>query len=870
MQDQAEHDELVMTLVESALALPPAERETYLSSVSASNPAVYEEVRSRVEWEERMGGFLCEPVVHRDTAPPEFAAGELVNGRFRIMRTLGRGGMGVVYEAFDEKLDRRIAIKCARGGFQSRLSPEARAALEVSHPNVCKLHELHTAETPQGPIDFLTMEFIAGETLAERIERDGPLPQQEARAIALQICAGLGQAHRQGVIHGDLKTANVILARSADGGVRAVLTDFGLAKLAAASGGVHVMSVQGGTLDYMAPELFNGARASVATDIYALGCLLHVMLTGRTPKASVMEPLPAPWDRIAGKCAAKQPQQRFSSVAEIEAILGRRRPVLKWALVLALTISAVLAGVLWRSLAPIGPPVRLAVLPVAVEGAPIPTAAGLGFDVADRLSGFRRNFTVISPAEAVRNRVDTAARAKAVLGATHVLSTRLNQGDGKVTAVTSIIDSGSGIPVRELRSEYSSDDTGTLVKAVVTSVTAAFHLRGGVPKEVVSGPAYSYYVQGTALLRRDNQSADEATPFFEKAINLDPKSALPYAGLAEAQLQKFDREGNRSWLDLAGKSISKAKAINADCAPVLLASGYWNQQHSSYDAAIADLTRAVDLEPSNAIAWGRLAQVYEKANRPSEAIATYRKSIEAQPDFFGNLLNFGNFYLFRSRYEEAEEQYRRVTAIAPGLMSGHMNLGLALMRQGRFQEAEQSLSKAASLRKSRTLLVNLGALYFQQERFADAARMFEESMASGSGSAVQYANLGDAYRRLGRSNDAAKAYRAASNLAEGDVARDPRNGFSRALLGEIAAELGDARRAELEIDQAMALEPGNAEVLREAAIIYEILRARDKTLKVLALAPASMLREIIHHPDLKELQQDSRFRAMIAEKSRQQ
>ena len=181
MQRGAEYDEFVMTLVEAALALPEADRETYLRSKTV-DPELYSEVCGRVAWEERMGGFLRESILRSE--PCGFEPGERLGGRFRILREMGRGGMGVVCEAWDERLNRRVAIKSAQRGFQRTLSPEARAALEVSHPNVCKLHEIHSAETAYGPVEFLTMEFVDGETAAERVRREGPLPEKEVRQIS--------------------------------------------------------------------------------------------------------------------------------------------------------------------------------------------------------------------------------------------------------------------------------------------------------------------------------------------------------------------------------------------------------------------------------------------------------------------------------------------------------------------------------------------------------------------------------------------------------------------------------------------------------------------------------------------------------------
>src|SRR5579871_1154794 len=199
-----------------------------------------------------------------------FQPGDLVAERFRIVAEVGRGGMGLVYEAFDERLNRRVALKSAREGFRHWLPPEVRAAREVSHFNVCKVHDLHSTSEVWPEVEFLTMEFIDGETLSARIRRLGPLEQETARQIGRQICAGLAAAHRQGVIHGDLKCGNILLTQMPAGVTRAVITDFGLAALEQA-GEQRTMNQVAGSLEYMAPELFRGQPISVASDLYAVG-----------------------------------------------------------------------------------------------------------------------------------------------------------------------------------------------------------------------------------------------------------------------------------------------------------------------------------------------------------------------------------------------------------------------------------------------------------------------------------------------------------------------------------------------------------------------------------------------------------------------
>ena len=356
---------------------------------------------------------LDQPSVSPDGSVPAqhvpfgFTAGTVLADRFRIVRPVGVGGMAMVYEATDQILDRRVAIKCAKRGHQKSLPPEARTAREISHFNVCKVYDLHTAITNSGEVDFLSMEFIEGETLWAHIKSNGPLKPAEALALARQICAGLAQAHRQGVIHGDLKLANVILAKAADGGTRAVITDFGLARFVEPDGS-RIISRHGGTLDYMAPELLLGERATVASDLYALGVLFHAMLTGHAPKrsdasqAALQEPptpppgehplnasdattvtmavrivesdwqrqiedLPPPWSRVVRRSLEPKPERRFGTAQEIAKALEPKRIVLKWATA-TVTIAAALGYWQWQQ-PPTGPEVRLAVLPFSADGA---------------------------------------------------------------------------------------------------------------------------------------------------------------------------------------------------------------------------------------------------------------------------------------------------------------------------------------------------------------------------------------------------------------------------------------------------------------------------------------------------------------------
>src|SRR5262252_2314653 len=141
------HDVRFITLLDAALRLAPNQRDAYLRQACVDEPELFGVLSEQLSWEARMGDFLLRPLIPRDDLDHKFQPGDLAAGRFRVIRELGRGGMGVIYEAVDERLGERRAIKCAKPGFEQRLTPEARAAMRVTHPNICRVYEIHTADT---------------------------------------------------------------------------------------------------------------------------------------------------------------------------------------------------------------------------------------------------------------------------------------------------------------------------------------------------------------------------------------------------------------------------------------------------------------------------------------------------------------------------------------------------------------------------------------------------------------------------------------------------------------------------------------------------------------------------------------------------
>ncbi len=259
---------------------------------------------------------------------------------YRILERLGGGGMGVVYRAVDLKLDRPVALKflsSQRGAAEEhkrRFIREAKAASALDHPNICTVYEID--ETPDGAL-FIAMALCEGETLRDRIAR-GPLPVGEAVGIAEQIAAGLARAHGRGIVHRDVKPANVIVAP--DGRVK--LVDFGIAKLADQSRLTRAGTTVG-TAGYMSPEQLHGEEPDPRTDVWSLGVVIYEMMTGRSPfeaesetemvKAilkraqrpmAVLRPgVPPALERIVERALAKRPEERTASMDAMSAELRR-------------------------------------------------------------------------------------------------------------------------------------------------------------------------------------------------------------------------------------------------------------------------------------------------------------------------------------------------------------------------------------------------------------------------------------------------------------------------------------------------------------------------------------------------------------------
>ncbi len=885
MQGGVENDQRVMSILSEARRLQPGERDEFVRAACGCDSDLYSELVEALQWEERMGNFLLDPLLNLIEAVGPFQDGEVVSERFEIVREIGEGGMGIVYEAFDRKRGHRIAIKAAKTGFQRLLSPELEGALKVRHRNICLVNEIHTAQTKRGAVDFLTMEFLEGETLSGRLFEKGRLPEKQAREVARQVCAGLAEAHRSGVIHRDLKSANIILCAEKDGSCRAVITDFGLA----ASQGLPSEEI-GGTPGYMAPEVMKGEKATSASDIYSLGVILYEIVTGEKPMeeksaepdrpshfaapSSLNKGLDPTWDGVVLSCLESSPALRPSDASQVIAGLEkkplRKAPLLAVAvLILAMLATPQVRESLTDRFWP-PPNVRLAVLPL--EGATKSADIGGGIlqDVSDRIrrmSSGKRTVVVIPPSEILDRQIQTPEQARDVLHATHALVTTVkNEGDESVVEGT-VVDLDTQTHLREFSARYSPATIGTVPTALAGAVSVALRLHGPTSPDVLSSAATPAYDRGLYLLRRDRESFEEAIASFEQAARLDPRSSVPLAGLVEAKILKFEETQQESSLEDARRALHAAESLNPDSPNVRLAAGLLKETTSQYEQALEDYRRVQELQPRNVEAFRRIAGVYDKLGMRSEAIAAYQKAIELDPGYYGEYHALGVFYYYHGNYEEAAEQFNKSIERAPGLFDEYTNLGAALDELGRDTEAEKALLTSLHLRETPRALNSMGAMRAYQKKDEEAVAYYERAVALDPSEYVYQENLADSYRRLGRKRDANAAYRKALDLALAALNENPRLGYDRGFVAYISARLGDRKRAEDEIAQALQLSPGETKVIRNAVLTYEVLGERDRAIQVLGGAPPELLHELDRQPDLADFIQDSRFKQLVAKNS---
>jgi len=857
MSKAQDDDDLVMRLVQVTLEQAPDQRESHLRDACGDDAELFAEVWNYVEWEIRMQGFLLDPLC----APPpvhQLQPGELLESRFRIVREVAQGGMGIVYEAFDEKLHKRIALKCAKAGFRDRLFPEVRHASEISHPNVCRIFEIHAAETPQGQLDFITMEFLDGETLTARLKR-GKIPEAETRAIAIQICQGLAEAHRKHVIHGDLKSNNVILTQADAGGIRAVITDFGLALGTTApveDGALSGSTEPGGTPDYMAPELWKGGKATTASDVYALGVILYELATGQRPFTSPsgkpgatrkLPPAHSKWDSILARCLDPDPAKRFPDSTQVAQALEPSRAWRWWLAAAAAVALAAGVGAYSRTNSP-QETIKLAFTPFQAGPEDAARAVGVSQDVSRELAHLKGGGHV---------RV-TVVKSPTAPEATHVLHGTLSTAAGPILIHAILTDTRSKADIADWEFAYSPDELRYAPRAVASIATAALHLPA-FEAPPVNAAAQKDYEAGLADSRR-NSTIDQALSTLDRAVKEDSDSPVAWAALAEAQYSKYFITKDKIWLDRTWASLQQAQRRDLDLSQVHRVAGLVLFSSGFYEPALADYLRAIELDPASGLNQWRLSQVYENTNRLDLALIALQKAVQLEPNYFKMYLQLGAYYYKHGDLTKSIEQFKTCVKLAPDEPETHFALGAAFLNKGLLDDAEQEMRQSIRLGGPAQASNNLGNLLMIKGKDGDAIPFLKGALQQSEfgDRYLWWMNLGDAYRRTRKRDLSLSAYRNGLEAADKVLSRNSRDGSVRSYLAYLSARLGDRSRAESEMAQSLTSAQDN-DTKEMAVTTLEALGERDRALAILKNLPDDALEDAARLPNLADLWQDSRF-----------
>jgi len=730
----------VKALFTEAVERSPEARAALLDERCQGDQALREAVERLLEAHGRAGDFIeVSPVIGLTGIITGGRWTDVVRGGYRFGQRIGAGGMGEVYEAWHIPTETRTAVKVLAAesdGAASRLRREARHAAMLDHPGICAVRDV--VEDENGA--FIAMEFIDGPVLADALPERG-FDQAEAVRIATGLADAIAHAHDRGVVHRDLKTANVMLTREG----RVKVLDFGLARLLPGSIEAEVSAVTlttetgvvAGTLSYLAPEVLRGERADARSDVWAFGVVLHELLTGqmpfqgRTPFAltsSVLsagpEPLPAglPASLVAirDNCLVKDPALRYRNGSEIREALrvfqaggrvanrsarraggGRRAAALGGLLTV---LAGAIAGV-WAWATSAGPPevttTSVVVMPLAggddagdqyfVEGMTDAITTRLGTIEALRV-------IARTSAQQFMNETDPAVIARA-LRVDAVVRGSVARSGNRVVLSAELLDVSSGRRrwhdtfEREASEVLAleGDAVRALADALGVPVTPAAATRLATIRAVAPAVHEDYLKGRFHWNRRTTESISEAMRHFESAIARDPTYAPAHAALADCynQLATY-MVGAGSPAEYRPRARAAAiAAIQADdtLAEAHATLGYVSHYDWDWTTAEREFRRALALNPNLALAYIWYANYLVTRGRADEAVAAARRAEELDPFSRVVVTNVGWTYSLARRPEDAIAAFERALKLDPDYLQARMRLAGELNSLGRHAEA---------------------------------------------------------------------------------------------------------------------------------------------------------------------------------------
>ncbi|WP_394540624.1 serine/threonine-protein kinase [Lysobacter enzymogenes] len=813
------------------------------------------------------------------------APGSLLAGRFRIEAMLGLGGMGEVYRALDTTLGIQVALKllrpelAARGDAFERFRQELLTARQVSSPRVVRIHDLFRHEGQW----LIGMDWIDGEALDRRLDRDGALPIDAAVRIARQIAEGLAAAHARGVVHRDLKPANVLLDRNGE----ALIADFGVARSLAGSGLTQTGAIVG-TPDYLSPEQARGEGADARSDLYALGLILHEMLSAQMPfaggtasevLAQRMLRTPPPVSRLRADAPAwlvrltdrllrPQPAHRLADAAAVIAAIDRRHVPRDWrprrrawiGLGVAATLAAAAAGAWWLrpAAAPVAAPAatalpaaaplqRLLVAPLQAAGDDTERRYQRALAAALRQALAARGAAVVDDErsqQALRQLDPSGAAPPAAQQAARLARAERTLGfalahDGAQWRLRARLQAGAG-PAREFAAQGATPtqalaallDAAALRDALgLASVSAAAPPAAAA---IAAEPPAALESYGAGLIARDHGDLAAAVAALERATAAAPGFAAGWLALGEARNAAGDADGAYAAFE-SGERAAGAPPAGATAAEKATADG------AAKDAAPNDATA------DGAAFRRRFAAERALLDGDAEAAAAYwRQRAQAARDDTYAQLALARALGAGGDAPAAIAQSRALAARDPDDPRAWFELGKFSILHGQAQPAVDDYLVRALVQYKRggnrygeaetqnALGIGYARLGQNDHALAQYRSAVELRRAVGNrrGLATSLRNLGNVLALTGRFDEAARSLGDARELY---AALDDRHGLAAVEneLGLLAEERGDYPAALAAFRRALAAwqqagdAAGTAQALNDIGFAHYQLGAYD-------------------------------------------